>query len=203
MLLLTIAHHGEAQEFVKKKYTQSTDFYFSGVFRSDEDILLLTGEGIQNTTIRMTAVCTYFGNKIDRVINMGIAGGLDSALQLNQIYGICGVYHELSDDKEYPYFKCVETHSKMDCITACRRVNNNKYAEKLKNKAQIVDRELWAIGSVSAYFNLPFKSYKLISDFAGDTTDSVQIREKAFYYSKHLFDFYKNLSLTKEEWANK
>ena len=201
MLLLTMAHHGEAQEFIKRKYTQPTDFYFRGIFRSNEDILLLTGEGIQNTTIRMTAVCTYFGNKIDRVLNMGIAGALDPSLQLNQIYGIRRVSHEFSNDNEYGSFTCVKTFSKFDCITACRRVNDDKYVADLKNKAQIVDRELWAIGSVSRHFNLPFKSYKLISDYAGNTTDSGQIKENAIDFSKHLFDFYKNLSLTKEEWV--
>ena len=202
MLLITMAHRGEAQEFIKRKYTQPTEFYFRGIYRSNEDILLLTGEGIQSTTIRLTAVCTYFGNKIDRVINMGIAGALDPALQLNQIYGIRRVCHEFSDNPEYGSFQCVETFSKYDCITACRRVNDDKYAADLKNRAQIVDRELWAIGSVSSHFNLPFKSYKLISDYAGKITDSGQIRENAFDYSKHLFDFYKNLSFSKEEWED-
>ena len=200
MLLLTIAHQGEAKEFIKRKHTQAVDFHFPGVYRDDKEILLITGEGIQLTTLRMTALCTYFSNKIDRVINMGIAGSLDSSLQLNQIYGIRSVHHEYHGEQGYPSFQCMETHSRFDCVSATKRVDNDIYAQSLEKIAPIVDRELWAIGSVCNQFNLPFKSYKLISDSAGKSTNDQQVKSRAISFSKHLFDFYKNLSLSKAEW---
>ncbi len=198
MLLLAIAHKGEAQTFIKRKFTQTVDFYFSGLYRSDNEILLLTGEGIQKTTVRITAVCAYYGHRIDRLINMGIAASLDSSLQLNQIYGIRSVYHEFTGENEYPSFKCMETRSKVDCVTACKRVVKKEYGHALRKIAPVADRELWGIGSVCHQFRIPFKSYKLISDYADEKTNLDQIRSMAPDYSKHLFDFYKKLSLTKD-----
>jgi len=200
MLLLTIAHRGEAQEFMKKSFTQSSEFYFPGVYRDGEDILLLTGEGIEQAILRVSSVLTYFGNKIDRVLNMGIAGAVLPDLQLNQIYGIRQVFHEYNGEKEFPAFLCKETHSKTDCITVPRPVLYNKYSESLSRIAPICDRELWGIGYTCNQYQIPFKSYKLISDYAGVDTNMKEIKSKASEYSKHLFDFYKNLSLTKESW---
>jgi nucleoside phosphorylase len=98
MLLVTIAHRGEAQEFIKRTFTQPVDFHFQGVYRSGDDFLLLTGEGIETAILRVSSILTYFGKKIDRVLNMGIAGALASALQINQIYGIRHVYREYHDE---------------------------------------------------------------------------------------------------------
>jgi nucleoside phosphorylase len=200
MLLLAIAHKGEAQEFFKRSFTQPSDFHFPGMYRDGENILLLTGEGIELAILRVSSVLTYFGNKIDRVLNMGIAGALRSTLQINQIYGIRQVYHEHQDNKKFPKLLCKETHSKTDCITAQKSVFDTKYAQSLKRVAPIVDRELWGIGFTCKNYGISFKSYKLISDYAGENTNSEAIKSKTSSYSKHLFDFYKNLSLTKESW---
>ena len=200
MFLLTIAHRGEAQEFIRRTFTQPVDFHFPGVYRDGEDLLLLTGEGIESAILRVSSVLTYFGNKIDRVLNMGIAGALISSLQINQIYGIRHVYREHQEENNHPSFSCKETHSRTDCITAQRGVLDTEYANFLKQSAQICDRELWGIGLTSDQYQIPFKSYKLISDYAGMDTDIGMIKSKASEYSKHLFDFYKNLSLTKDSW---
>ena len=200
MLLLTIAHRGEAQEFIKRNFTQPVDFHFSGVYRGGEDLLLLTDEGIETSILRVSAALTYFGNKIDRVLNMGIAGALLPSLQVNQIYGIRHVLREHPEENNSPSFSCKETHSKTDCITVNRGVFNIKFAQFLRQKAQICDRELWGIGLTCDQYQIPFKSYKLISDYAGVDTDIKEIKSRASEYSKHLFDFYKNLSLRHEEW---
>ena len=199
MVIITFAHPAEAQFFIKRKHTQKVDFYFPGLYRDDAELLLLTGEGIQMATIRLSAVCTYFGNKIKRIINFGIAGSLSASLQVNQIYGIQQVHHELTGSQGYPSFPCMETHSKIDCITAMERVTSDDYAKRLSAHAQAVDRELWGIGSVASAFKIPFKSYKLISDIAGETTDSTAIINRAQEFSKHLFDFYKSLSITRTD----
>jgi len=200
MLLLTMAHRGEAQEFIERIFTQPVDFHFPGIYRSEEDLLVLTGEGIETAILRVSSILTYFGNKVDRLLNMGIAGALLPSLQINQIYGIRHIHREHAPDKNYPSYLCKETHSKMDCITANRPVLDNEYANLLKKKAQICDRELWGIGFTCDQFQIPFKSYKLISDYAGVDTDSKEIKTRATEFSKHLFDFYKNLSLTKDIW---
>ena len=200
MLLLTIAHHGEAQEFIKRKYKQAVDFHFKGLYRSDDGMLLVSGEGIQMTSMHLAAVYTYFSHQIDRIINMGIAGSLRSDLQINQIYGVRTVHHEMGGIQGYPSFNCRETLSKLDCVSAVQPVLTDQYARQLAPIAAIVDRELWAVGSVCKLFSLPLKSYKLISDRAGNQTKAEEILSKAPKFSKHLFDFYKNLSLAKETW---
>jgi len=200
MLLLTIAHKGEAQEFLKRSFTQPADYHFSGVYRDGDDILLLTGEGIENAILRTSSVLTYFGIKIDRVLNMGIAGALDPRLQINQIYGIRKVFCENEIERENSFILCKETHSKIDCVTAKKPVSDPDYAASLKQLAPIVDRELWGVGFSCVNFKIPFKSYKLISDDASNNKDHNEIKTKASYYSKHLYDFYKNLSLTKDSW---
>jgi nucleoside phosphorylase len=200
MLLLTIAHKGEAQEFIKRSFTQPADFHFPGIFRSGDDILLLTGEGIEQSILRVSSVLTYFGTKIDRVINMGIAGALDNSLQLNQIYGIRRVFYELHSQLDFPTYLCKETHSRTDCVTAQKPVLDTEYKQSLRQVALIVDRELWGIGFTCTTYGVSFKSYKLISDNAEENTKSDEIKSNASYYSKHLFDFYKKLSLTKESW---
>jgi nucleoside phosphorylase len=131
---------------------------------------------------------------------MGIAGALASALQINQIYGIRHVYREYHDESDHISFSCKETHSKTDCITAVRGVSDEGYVQFLKKFAPICDRELWGIGLTCDQYQIPFKSYKLISDYAGIGTDIEKIKSRASEYSKHLFDFYKNLSLTKDSW---
>jgi nucleoside phosphorylase len=200
MLLLTIAHRGEAQEFIKKTFTQPVDFHFPGVYRGGEDLLLLTNEGVESAILRVSSILTYFGNKIDRVLNMGIAGALLPSLQLNQIYGIRRILHQNNGEKEFPSFLCKETHSKTDCVSASKGIFDNEYAQSLRKFAPIVDRESWGIAFVCNEFGLPVKSYKLISDYAGEKTNIEEIKSKASDYSKHMFDFYKNLSLTKESW---
>ena len=200
MLLLSIAHKGEAQEFIRRKFTQPVQFHFNGLFRGEEGFLLLSSEGIERTTIHLTAVLTYFGRQIDRVLNIGIAGALSQKLEINQIYGIRRVYHELNGQSDYPFFSGKETHSKYDCVSTLRRVTDSKYADHLKKIAPVCDRELWAIGFVCHQFNLPFKAYKLISDMAGNDTDQKQIVDQSVLFSKHLFDFYKKLSLKNEDW---
>ena len=200
MLLLVIAHEGEAREFIRRKHTQTVEFHFTGLFRCDDELLLLSGEGIQMTTLRLSAVCTYFANKIDRVLNLGIAGGLDPTLQVNQFYGIHTVHHELKGAPTYPSFHCKVTGSQLACVTALQRVLDDAYAASLSKIAPIVDRELWAVGSVCQLFRLPFKSYKLISDQAGSGTNQARVIDGAEMIGKHLFDFYKNLSLVREAW---
>ncbi len=133
---------------------------------------------------------------------MGIAGSLKPETQLNQIYGVRSVYHQMNGIPGYPSFNCKETLSKLDCVSALQPVLSNEYAQQLSPFADMVDRELWAIGSVCHLFSLPFKSYKLISDTAGEQTNVDELKANASKFSKHLFDFYKKLSLVKENWES-
>ena len=195
MLLLTMAHKNEAGIFIERKHTLPVDFTFPGLYRGEDQLLLLTGEGVTSTLKKVNTVCNYFGSKIQQVINLGIAGSLRSDLQLNQIYGIRKVFYE-------PYLQTAEKtyttsndRASFDCITSFQPVLTPEYARNLAMFAQIVDRELWATAHICTTHNLPFYAYKLISDQAGEQTDQEIIRQQAREYSVHLFDFYKKLQL--------
>ena len=202
MIVLTFAHKGEAQEFIRRKHTIAVEFYFKGLFRCEDELLLISGEGLRTTAERLTAVCTYYGKNIFYVLNLGIAGALVNVLQVNQIYGIHRIYLESLDMNTAKVYTTANQYSKYDCITARHPVLDRSYAQKLSVYAQIVDRELWACASVCERFKIPLKSYKLISDYADSHTLRHGIKGKAAGFSKHLFDFYKKLDLHNLHWPS-
>jgi purine-nucleoside phosphorylase len=93
MLLLTFAHKNEAHVFIERKHTLPVDFSFPGLYRGDDQLLLITGEGVTSTLQKLSTVCEYFGGKLHQVLNLGVAGSLTSDLQVNQIYGIRKVFY--------------------------------------------------------------------------------------------------------------
>ena len=189
MFLITFAHKAEAQEFIKRKHNIPVEFYFSGIYRHEDELLLLTGTGVQPAIDKIRMVIDYYGKKVTGILNLGIAGALDNTLQINQIYGIRNVYLEGKTE----YFKTANLRGQIDCISANKAVTNEDYARRLAKKAQSVDMELWGCAKISLEYNLPLKSYKLISDYAGSDTNKSDIRQNAQQYSRHLFDFYKKL----------
>ena len=189
MFLITFAHKAEAQEFIKRKHNIPVEFYFSGIYRHEDELLLLTGTGVQSAIDKIRRVIDYYGKKVTGLLNLGIAGALDNKLQINQIYGIRNVYFEGTTD----YFTTANLRGQIDCISANKAVTNNDYARTLAKKAQSVDMELWGCAKISLEYNLPLKSYKLISDYAGSDTNKSDIRRNVQQYSRHLFDFYKKL----------
>jgi nucleoside phosphorylase len=192
MIILTFAHKGEAAEFIRRKHTLAVDFYFSGLFRDDEELLLITGEGVVSASDRLSSVCAYFGEKVRGVINLGIAGTLRPELEINQIYGIRQVIHELEHDQ----FNGISRRAGRVCVTVSDPVSDPERAEKLRiYGADCVDMEAWGLASVCNSLKIPFQSYKLISDQAGMNVENKILIKQAPQYSRHLFDFYKKLDL--------
>lgn len=195
MRLLIFAHRGEAQVSLKRESYKPRSFYFDGLCENGKDLLLITGEGLQKTTEKVAAVCASYREKISQIINLGIAGSLSPELTLGEIYSVRTVYKE----DGFHSFTTPES-SRFDCISACRRVLNDEKAAKLGCFAQIVDRELWAIGSCASLFKIPFRSYKLITDHAGSQTSCFDLKEHAPYFSGKIYDyFYRNLKSEKKD----
>jgi len=88
-----------------------------------------------------------------------------------------------------------KVESTLDCITCSSRILEDEAAKKLRAFAQIVDREVWAIGKVSNLFKIPFYSYKLISDIAGNKTDCFDLKLRALEFSEQLLEYYLKLDL--------
>ena len=189
MLLITMAHRGEAQEFIKQlslKPEKNNTF----IFKNDSVMLLLTGEGPYEVFTKLPYVIGKY--EVDNIINLGIAGSLNKDLEINKIYPIRTSY-SYSNKPRFESFT-TKTNSLIDCITTDERVLSDSYASQLKPFAQIVDRELWAIAKVAKQFDVPLHAYKLISDIAGDTTQCFDLKQRAKEFSNLMFDFYKNIN---------
>ena len=193
MILLTIAHKGEAQAFISRKHNLAVDFYFTDVYRHEDEILLLTGSGKDSITERVAFVLRYFGDRISEVLNFGIAGALNDQLQINQIYGVKEICPEYQPTQERECYVTANLRGQVICVSASRPVLTDEHAAALTGFADVVDMETWHIAQVCKKMKVPFKSYKLISDYAGSKTDTRAIRKNAATFSRHLFDFYKKL----------
>jgi len=189
MKLLTFAHHGEAQHFLNCDNFQPIEFLFDNLFKNKTNYLLLTGEGLEATHKRLEVVLSSFRGKISEVINLGIAGALTDDIELESVHHV----NRVKKEDENKCYQIQDKKSGLDCISALNRVQDVNYKNKLSAEAQIVDRELWAIADICSRYNLPISSIKLISDYAGKTTDTKSIILKAKEFSKILYNSYKDL----------
>lgn len=195
MKLLVFAHKGEASHFILKLNFKPKEFVFPGLYSNGQDLLLLTGEGIQNATERSAIVLATFSKNINKIINIGIAGSLDINIPVNQIKIISESYKESNESIEPKKFKFNESGSSWRCVSANDRVLDLDYAQRLARHADIVDRELWAIASCAKLFQLPVSAIKLISDNTLQESHKEQcqdIKALAKKMSESLFDFYQN-----------
>ena len=187
MKLIHLAHRGEAQQFLKD-LDVNADQSMEGLYIGHDEIVLIGSEGIENTLTKLSYCLGRF--KVTEVLNFGIAGALDKNLKLDEVYEIRTSYC-FNEKVQYKSFQA--NLKGLDCITTNKRVLDNDYADELSNFAPIVDRELWAVGLVCKSQNIPFSSFKLISDYAGAQTNCFDIKEKAAEYSIVLSNTYKGL----------
>lgn len=188
--LLVFAHRGEAEAFLKQGGFKSLPFSFKGLYEFEREMLLLTGEGIHSVIEKLPAVCAAFRQNISEIINLGIAGSLSDEIELGEIYAIRKILREGAAPNSFPVFRSADDTAQTDCITAEQRVLEKSYAARLAPFAPVVDRELWGIASVCSRFNLPFRSYKLISDRAGEDAKTPDIKRRAAEYSARLYEYY-------------
>jgi len=186
MKLIQIAHRGEAQEFIKYLKLKPNPI-MDGLYCNSNTALIITGEGIFEVFSKLPYLISSLAPTA--LINMGIAGSLDKKIKAGEIYKIRTSYaHDGSEVKFKSFTSTDETL--IDCITTEKRVLNNEHAKLVSPFAQIVDRELWALARIAKTYSLPFHSYKLISDIAGNETDCFDIKDKAQEFSQILVEYY-------------
>ncbi|MCY4523644.1 MAG: hypothetical protein OXB84_02775 [Halobacteriovoraceae bacterium] len=186
MNLLVFAHRNEAWRFLENKKLQPLSFGFPGLYGNGKELLLITKEGRQNCTERLSAVLSFYRAKITTVTNMGIAGALDRQLRPYNIYKVRTCYAQ-GEFKSFTTAVC--DHKELqDCITARERVSDSQKASFLSSFAPLVDRECWAVGSVCALFKIPFYCFKLVSDQANE--NCLDIANKGKEFSEHLYSFH-------------
>ena len=197
MILLCLAHRGEAQSFIK--YLKlSSNLENINFYTSTNISLLITGEGSYEVLTTLPYIIAKVNPK--KIINYGIAGSLNQSINVDSIYSIRTAY-SFGTKPRFESFT-LKSSNLVDCITTDERVLEDKYSEILANFAQIVDRELWAIAKVAKKFKIPLKSYKLISDQAGNETNCFDLKARAKDFSdkmcKHFIENKEDLEISQE-----
>lgn len=187
MRLLTFAHRGEAQTFLRE-YKLKADSNIQNLYIGESSSILITGEGIYETMVALTSALTHLKN-VTEVINLGICGSLATKHKLNSILPIRTIYSDTE-------FKSFTTNSVggIDLVTTSKRVLNKEEALSLSVHAELVDREAWANGLVCKKLNKNFKCIKLVSDHISEAQFCEVIKDNAEFYSNELYEY-----LEKEE----
>lgn len=190
MKLLTFAHRKEAESFIDYLNFKPVNFHFDGLFRNDNDFLLITGEGTQNATEKVVATISFFKNEIKHLYNIGIAGSLSNKASKGELVEIRTSYAHHATRLEFKSFTSNATDSNLDCMTVFERVLSLDQRKKLSLHADIIDRELWSIASASHLFKIPFTAYKYISDDLNDENFCQLIIRESEIISFKLLNFY-------------
>lgn len=176
--LLIFAHRGEALEFFNTEFFQPIPFFFEGFFESEKYFLLICGEGIQNASEKTTAILAVYCEKINLIINLGIAGALNEKFKKNDLIWARTSLAENTCKVEFKTFTSdtkIKSKNYVDCISTFERVLKKDKRKLLSNFASIVDRELWGIASSAQLFKIPFMALKIISDeLELNTSDKVE-----------------------------
>lgn len=185
MKLLVFAHRGEAQAFFNQWEFAPVEFYFSGLFKTKNYYLLITGEGLKDASEKTVAVIANFKEELDEVINIGIAGSLSPKLKIGDTAWVRSSYAQNAERCEFKSFTTTQ-HSSLDCISAYSRVTTLEEKKMLSSFADMVDRELWSIMSAAHLFSLPAFALKLISDEAESDDFCKLVKEEAPALSKKM-----------------
>lgn len=194
-ILLTFAHRGEAQSFFEQFTWKPVDFFFDGLFVSDEYFLLITGEGPHNASEKTIAVLSKLNQNISEVYNLGIAGSLNAKLKRNDLVWIRTAYAHHAEKLEFKSFTTANANATHDCMSAYNRILTTEERRKLSLFANVVDRELWAVASGAHLFKLPVLALKIISDdmeMAATSEDICKfVKNEAPAFSKALLEEFK------------
>lgn len=190
MYLLIFAHRGEAQSFINEAKFIPCEFTFDGLFKNDQDYLLITGEGPQAASERTMATLSLLHSEIEKVINLGIAGSLIPGLKVDDLKLIRSVYAQHAEKLEFKSFT-TKLHDDVDCITAFARITEKNQKKELSAFADIVDRELWSIASAAHFFKKEFIALKVISDDLSTDEACELIRQNALHFSRLLLKGYR------------
>ena len=192
--LLTFAHLGEARAFIDFFEAEPLKSHHLKIFKaSSGPYLLITGEGLRQSSESLMLTLGSFP-EIEEIINFGLAGSLNKNLNIGDIYSVRSIYAENPSEIEYHSFTTSDGSAKVDLISTYKRIFDSNKAKKLSILAALVDLEAWAIASGAKRQNLPFKSFKIISDHPLNEENSKviceDIREQAYEFSRKLLEFY-------------
>lgn len=178
MKLITMAYLGEAlgviEKFGLKRISENH-------FENETLALVLTGEG----PFEATAITTQHlsSKKYSDVLNLGFAGSFQEEFKLGQILEVRTFYLAIENKPSFKSFTL--SGPKVDCLTSFKRLQDKEVALSLKGIASLVDREGWGVAFAAKMQNVPFRSFKLVSDYVGEKS-CTSVMEKAPEWSQDL-----------------
>lgn len=187
MILLVFAHRGEAQSFFDQWEFKPVDFIFSGLFKSRDYYLLLTGEGPREASEKTVATLGLIHRDISKIINIGVAGSLSAKLKLHDLVWVRTSFADHAEKLEFKSFTSSH-HSHVDCMTAWTRITSKERKQELSSFADLVDRELWSIMSAGQLFKKDVFSLKIISDESDSSDICKLVKEDAPLLSRKLLE---------------
>ncbi len=177
-----MAHLGEAQAVIENfELKRVTPQYFEG----DQMACLITGEGPFEAATQTAAILGQ--KKFHQVINLGIAGALNTDLKVGTVYEIRSLYLVIEGKPQFKSF--ISSSTGVDCLTSFERILSPEKAAPLLGVGEIVDREAWGVAMAAKGQGVEFTSYKLISDVAGTLGACELVREEAQVYAQKLAQF--------------
>lgn len=210
MQLLCFAHRGECISFLDRLALRPLALSFAEAWQGDGVFILLTGEGIEQASRRVASFSARYEDELTEVINLGIAGGLSSDVQIDTIYPVRTVYGQKTTDRiEYQsystpkwseiagkhslhgYERNIGKETAVDCVSARERVLSAEGGKFLAHFADLVDRELWGIAAaVSLFRGITLHAYKLVSETEFEQEICQRARADRERYSSELYRFW-------------
>ena len=184
MNLLVFAHLAEAGCFIQKDHFQPVDG-IPGCFKNHQNLLVVLGEGQDYVDQKLTKAFEYSSSRITKITNHGTAGSLTDKCFKEKIFPIGTFYGE----DQTGFLISQHPNPLASCITADQRSQDPLTRQKLSQVADLVDRELWAIGKWAKQRHLPLFSYKLVTDFGDQEMDLKTIKKLAPLWSEQLYNY--------------
>ena len=182
MHLITMAHLGEAQAIIESfQLKRLTPHYYEG----DSMGCLITGEGPFEAATHTAAILGQ--KKFTKVINLGIAGTLNTTHEVGAICEIRSIYLIIEGKPQYKSFS--PSSAGVDCLTSFERILSHEKAKILQGVGDLVDREAWGVAMAAKTQGVDFQCFKLISDQAGTLGACEVVRDMAQEWSLKLAQF--------------
>lgn len=166
---------------VKSEETVCNKRIFRGQLFGEDVAIVICGVGKVNAAIG----AQYAIDKLDadKIINIGVAGGLNSSVKTGNVYAVSQAVQydfdltQLNGTKTGTLDECTENYIKLALngayparnLATGDRFNDSKTDFELLTKeleADIRDMECGAIAQVCMHAEIPLYSYKIISDHA-------------------------------------
>ncbi|AHI53955.1 5'-methylthioadenosine/S-adenosylhomocysteine nucleosidase [Spiroplasma sabaudiense Ar-1343] len=204
MKLIVVAMYEEIEGFLNSESFVIVEHQFLKIYKNDKTYLLITGIGLVNAALTLSAFLAIYQNEVTQIYNFGSAGSSSKNLQVFDIVVANRVYYSTVDltgfgyaygqiPKESEYFEMTlaqsilmklspnfDVHSSNLASSDIFISDENKFENfviKASKSIEVFDMEAAALCHVAKKFAKPINVIKLISDNLLIKNNEVQFSE--------------------------